>query len=426
MTMSMSDPQASGTPLRPPPRILLWLVICLLCALFAATATPAQTVPASEGPTDGPASGAPAARDDGTDAAASTDDAESRAASDAAEDALEWPHFGLLRSRDLTPFGFLRLDMRPTHAYVARSGRWAFSLDLGYQNTWAVGGAADPYLESLSGRRELSPADWSAITAGGEAFIVDLELAQLDAMVSYWISDRLSVYLIGSGVRYQGGFLDSTIESFHERTGLGDFQRDTARRNDVNILVNLKRTRAEYYSAPVRDGLLDPTIGLRYSFERIPKPFNLIVEIAAKVPLEDGGPRELLSTGVTDWGSQLTLQYAKRRNAFYVSAAVVRTGGSTPIETSRRWLPSAIVGYERSFTPNVSLIVQGHAARSPYGPEDTDLQELRRDKYQVALGLRLRAARGIWSLAINENLENLDNTPDVGVQLGFAFTPRRD
>ena len=147
--MSMSDPQAPGTPLRPPPRILPWLVIHLLCALFAATATPAQTVPASEGPTDGPA---PAA-----------------AASDAAEDALEWPHFGLLRSRDLTPSGFLRLDMRPTHAYVARSGRWAFSLDLGYQNTWAVGGAADPYLESLSGRRELSPADWSAITAGGEA-----------------------------------------------------------------------------------------------------------------------------------------------------------------------------------------------------------------------------------------------------------------
>jgi Protein of unknown function (DUF3187) len=346
--------------------------------------------------------------------------AESRAARE------EWQHFGLLRGRDLTPFGFLRLDMRPAHAYVSKAGQWAFSLDLGYQNTWAVGGAADPYLEALSGRRELSPADWNAIRAGGEAFLVDLELAQLDATLSYWVTDRLSVYLIASGVRYQGGFLDSTIESFHERTGLGDFQRDTSARDDVNILVNLKRARAEFYEAPVRDGLLDPTIGIRYTLARVPDPWNVIVEFAAKVPLEDGGPRPLLSTGVTDWGSQLTVEYARGRNAYYLSSAVVRTGGTTPVETSRRWLPSAIVGYERALTRNASLIIQGQAARSPYAAEDTDLLELRRDKFQVAVGLRLRAARAVWSLAITENLQNLDNTPDVGLQFGFVLTPRRD
>jgi hypothetical protein len=337
-----------------------------------------------------------------------------------------WQHFGLLRGRDLTPFGFLRLDMRPAHAYVSKAGQWAYSVDLGYQNTWAVGGAADPYLESLSGRRELSPTDWNAIRAGGEAFIVDLELAQLDATVSYWVTDRLSVYLIASGVRYQGGFLDSTIESFHERTGLGDFQRDTSARNDVNILVNLKRTQSEFYEAPVRDGVLDPTIGVRYTLARVPQPWNVIVEFAVKVPLKDGGPRPLLSTGVTDWGSQVTVEHARGRNAWYLSGAVVRTGGTTPVETSRRWLPSAILGYERGLTPNVSMIIQGQAARSPYAREDTDLLELLRDKFQVAVGLRLRAARAIWSLAITENTQNLDNTPDVGVQFGFALTPKRE
>jgi hypothetical protein len=347
-------------------------------------------------------------------------------AGDEAPARAEWLHFGLLRSRDLTPFGFLRLDMRPAHAYVSRAGRWSFSADLAYQNTWAVGGAADPYLESLSGRRELAPADWNAIKAGGEAFIVDLELAQLDATVSYWISDRLSVYLIASGVRYQGGFLDSTIESFHRRTGTGDFQRDTARRDDVNVLVNLRRRQTEYYAAPVRDGLLDPTIGLRYSLERVPDPWNVVVEIAAKVPLEDGGPRPFLSTGVVDWGSQVTAGYTKGRHALYLSSAVVRTGGTTPVETSRRWLPSAIVGYEGGISPRASVIVQGLASRSPYGPDDTGLEELRRDKYQVSVGLRLRAARAIWSMAITENLENLDNTPDVGVQFGFALTPKPD
>jgi len=52
MTMSMSDPQASGTPLRPPLRILLWLVVYLLCALFAATAAPVADSSNPPGATD--------------------------------------------------------------------------------------------------------------------------------------------------------------------------------------------------------------------------------------------------------------------------------------------------------------------------------------------------------------------------------------
>ena len=46
-----------------------------------------------------------------------------------AADGDESDYFGLLRARDITPFGFLRLDMRPTHARVPRSaaGAWRWS-----------------------------------------------------------------------------------------------------------------------------------------------------------------------------------------------------------------------------------------------------------------------------------------------------------
>src|SRR5262245_59519093 len=33
--------------------------------------------------------------------------------------------YGLLRSRDLSPFGFTRLDMRPAHAVAIEPGTWA-------------------------------------------------------------------------------------------------------------------------------------------------------------------------------------------------------------------------------------------------------------------------------------------------------------
>src|SRR2546422_3136813 len=47
----------------------------------------------------------------------------------------EYVKFGLLRERDLTPFGFLRLDMRPAHAVWAPPGGWGVEVLLGYQNT---------------------------------------------------------------------------------------------------------------------------------------------------------------------------------------------------------------------------------------------------------------------------------------------------
>jgi len=34
-----------------------------------------------------------------------------------------------------------------------------------------------------------------------------------------------------------------------------------------------------------------------------------------------------------------------------------------------------------------------------------------------------RIGRGVLSFAITENLQNHNNTPDVGMQLGFAYSP---
>jgi hypothetical protein len=30
----------------------------------------------------------------------------------------------------------------------------------------------------------------------------------------------------------------------------------------------------------------------------------------------------------------------------------------------------------------------------------------------------------VWTLGITENLQNINNTPDIGFQLGFAYVPR--
>jgi hypothetical protein len=68
--------------------------------------------------------------------------------------------------------------------------------------------------------------------------------------------------------------------------------------------------------------------------------------------------------------------------------------------------------------------LQGYASRSVYRRAQTDLDELLSDKFQLSLGVRHRFDNLLTSFAVTENLQNLNNTPDIGFQLGFAWAPK--
>lgn len=332
-------------------------------------------------------------------------------------------YIGLLRARDLTPFGFLRLDMRPAHAISAPAGSWGIETELAYQNTWALSPAVESYLTSLPGRRKFGPAEAQAIrNLPGENYLVDLELAQLDVTLHYKFSSHWGGYVVLSGAAYQGGFLDSTIEQFHRTFGFSTFGRPALRRNDFNILFNLKSAQATAFEAPTDGGLLDPTIGVRYSDIAMPKNWNLVVEAAVKPPIQ--GRRTLLSTGRTDVGIQASLQHFAKHDAFYVSASGVYYDGSNEIVPTRaQVIPTLVVGYERRLTANTHAILQGYVSPSVYSRRETDLESLLATKYQYSIGVYHRMGRSVLTFAFTENLQNINNTPDVGFQIGWTYSP---
>ena len=332
-------------------------------------------------------------------------------------------YFGLLRARDLTSFGFLRLDMRPAHAVSAPKGTWAIETELAYQNTWALSPEVEQYLSGLTTRRELGPTELQTIRdLPGENYLVDLELAELDVTFHYKFARQWGAYLIVSGVSYTGGFLDSTIEQFHQAFGFSTFGRKAASRNDVNLILDLKSAQVAEFEAPTSGGMLDPTVGVRYSGFELFKGWDLVVEAASKVPLQ--GRRALLSTGHTDFGIEATMQHFAQHHAYYVSFAGVYYDGTTSITpTDPQVVPTLLLGYEHRFTPDTHLILQGYISPSIYSDEDTDLDELRATKYQLSLGFYHRMGSAVLSFGITENFQNIDNTPDIGFQLGWAYSP---
>lgn len=341
--------------------------------------------------------------------------------------AADGAFYGLLRERDLTPFGFLRLDMRPAHAVAIEPGSWALETNLGYQNTWALSPEVESYLTNLEsqGRRDLGTAELQAIQAlPGENYLLDVESASLDVTLHYKFSTNWTGYFIASAVSYQGGFLDGTIEDFHDNFGFSTFGRPAASRDDVNLIFDLKSVQVAFFDSPTDGGYTDPTLGLRYVGISLPQPWKLSLEAAVKVPV--GGRRLLLSTGRTDYGIQASLQRFGNHHALYLAAAAVYyAGASEPAPQDSQIIPTLVFGYERKLTDNTNLNLQGYISKSVYSHDQTDLEELLGEKYQLTLGIRHRMERFLISFGVTENLQNVNNTPDIGAQLGLAYIPHR-
>jgi hypothetical protein len=335
--------------------------------------------------------------------------------------------YGLLRSRDMSAFGFLRLDMRPAHALALEKGSWAAELELGYQNTWALSSGVQNYLQGglqSTGRRELSTEVLQAIRdLPGENYLLDLESSSLDVTFHYQVRDAWSAYLTAGAVSYQGGFLDGLIENFHRALSAGSFGRPAVPRNQVNLVFDLKSAQVESFGAPTTGGYTDPVVGLRYAGFRMPVGWALSVEAAVKVPV--GTRSSLLSTGHVDYGLQASLQRRSGRHALYLDAAAVYYGGGDfPVPQDAQVIPTFIVGYEHRLTDTTNINMQAYVSKSVYSHQQTGLAELTAAKYQYSLGLHHRMNRLLFSFGLTENVENLNNTPDFGFQLGLMYIPR--
>jgi len=227
--------------------------------------------------------------------------------------------------------------------------------------------------------------------------------------------------VIISGASFGGGFLDSTIESFHKAIDAPRFGRPAAARNDYNVLFDLKSGEYAQFEAPGRGGLLDPVFGVRYT-TALNEKWRLSMETAVKLPLSDSS--RALSTGRTDVGAQLSLQRQANRHAVYLNfAAVYYAGMDQFVPEPARVLPTLVTGYEFRWTQRTNLIFQSYVSRSVYQRDQTDLEELRGTKIQLSGGVHHRRGPHLVSFAITENIGNINNTPDIGVQMGYSFNP---
>lgn len=331
---------------------------------------------------------------------------------------------GPLRIRDMTPFNLLRLDMLPAHAVAAGRGSWAIEADVSYSNTFVMSDNVRRYLEGRGGgRRRLTQADTDAILGMGEdAYYVDGEFGLLDLTFHYRVAPRSSVYVTLSAYNFTGGIFDGTIENFHDTFGLDNGGRDLAARDAFQVVSSLQGVDLALLGPPVDNGLGDPVFGFRHARPLGGSRFGIVLDAEAKPALR--GERLLLSTGTDDYGLQVSLQGKFRRQAIYLSTSFVSTDGRVlGVKLERQVIPTFTAAYEVGVTSRTNAIVQVYASQSTV--QDSTIDEIKANKYQMSLGARSRRGHLVYGFAVTENLKNFENTPDVGVSLTVAWLSLR-
>jgi hypothetical protein len=330
---------------------------------------------------------------------------------------------GPLRIRDLTPFNLLRLDMLPAHAVTGDPGSWAIEAEISHANTFAMSGNVSNYLARRGARGPLAPADAEAIQSLGEdAYYVDGEISEMDLTFHYGITQRSSIYVMLPLYDFAGGFLDGTVEGFHDTFGLGAQGRDFVARDRFQAVATLGKGRTTVLDSPVSNGWGDPVVGLRHSWPVGESGWDLVLDGAAKIALR--GERPFLSTGSNDFGLQASLQRRFRRQGIYLSASAVRTDGRVlGMPLGSRVVPTLTAAYEVGVTRHTSAILQLYASESDV--RDTSIEEIKANKYQASLGLRSRRGPLVYGFAVTENVVNFQNTPDIGVSLTLGWISPR-
>jgi Protein of unknown function (DUF3187) len=326
---------------------------------------------------------------------------------------------GPLALRDMTPFNILRLDMPPAHAVNAGPGSWAVEAELSRTNIFVMSDNVKAYLERRGTARPLTPADANAIAGlGGDSYFVDGEIGLLDLTFHHGVTREVSAYLTIPAYSFTGGFLDGTIDGFHERFGFGTEGRDLVARNRFQAVASLRGQRVSVLGPPVGGGLGDPIVGVRRSWPLQGSRWALVLDGAAKIAVRGKG--SFLSTGSNDYGLQASLQGTFARQGLYLSTSLVRTDGRVfGVTLGSRVVPTVTAAYEVGVTRHTSAILQLYASQSAI--RDTTLDKVKANKYQASLGVRSRRGELVYGFAMTENVANFENTPDVGFSLTLAW-----
>lgn len=325
------------------------------------------------------------------------------------------------RVRNLTFPAVLSLGFMPRPTDPVGAGNWALELNASVSNNFQMSAGVEEWLSARGGdRRPLSQSNATSIFAGLDEpqFLIDGEINVVDLGVHYGLTPRWTLSLRLGYLGYNGGFMDTFIQDFHDLVGIGQAGREFIGRGDFQVLFMNEEESLFMVERPSPGGFTDPTLSLTYSFPETWKGWSFSIEGAVKTPVAKVD--DWLSTGSWDFGLQGTAEKKWRKNALILNLALVMPGDFEIEGTfDPPGLPSVNVAYLHRFGRRTTGIIQALYSENIFRDEvDSSLSAY---EFQITAGVKIEALGGSIGIAFTENLFNFDNTPDFGLHLSYAI-----
>lgn len=313
------------------------------------------------------------------------------------------PH-GPLPVRSQFPLDLVTLDMTPETAMLPPRGTTSLSLLIVHANSFEI----TPHYDA-----RVTAFQAGTFTPGWD-FNVDDETTRASLSAAFQVGRRFSLGFEAVLIAHGGGFMDSTIESFHDAFSLPQNDRELKDRDvlNVDLLGGTMRSRM----TDDETGFGDLTVRAKVAlWDGRRSAVTAVVE--AKAPT--GETSTFTGSGEWDYGLSLLLSAGSERHLFHggIGHQVLGQPEPWPFEIDDR--TTAFAGYE--FAPNErwSIVMHVMGATSIL-PEQADYSQ---DGARAELVAGFHWTRGRFTLSSGfvENLLTNDNDVDLGVLVGFGW-----
>lgn len=331
-----------------------------------------------------------------------------------------------MRIRDLTLPGGIVMGFLPTTAAPLGRGQWAFELHYSRTNNFIASDRVELFLEERGLlRTELSDQDVLDILAlPGDNYLLDGEFGLTQLVAHFGVSKNGTLSLTVPRIGYAGGFLDSTIEGFHDTFGFSQAGAEYLPRDRFQVIFDFDESPGAplvLRDRPTRAGMGDPMLVYKHSLPPFGSGWRPAVQIGAKLAVAD--EEKFLSSGNDDWGVQLTLEKGWRKYGLVLNASWVDLGDfEAGLDGSN--VAALHISWMRYYGRRTLGVLQFFSGDNLFGDvTTTDFGEI---EFQISAGFKVFFRRSFVGFGLTENLFNFDNTPDIGVHLmtGFFLTGR--
>ncbi len=254
---------------------------------------------------------------------------------------------------------------------------------------------------------------------GGGLFLVDGEHYRAALALRRGIGHGTQVEILVHTISFQGGFLDSTIEGFHELFSLGQAGRLGANQDGFVVFVQSGEQELFVGDDPALS-LGDIILGVKTDLFPRRRSKSLELAIGGKIKLPTGESSAFTSSGSLDFGVEFLATQYFRKSCLHLSIGALMLGEMEQLGLNDQVRTSGMIGFERVVGDKSTVLIQATLLQSPFA--DLKLEELAAISTQVTLGFKHVLGSQVLFIGVTENVANFDNSPDIGIHLGVTRT----